>query len=211
MSAALYAVARFCIRHRYPVLAAWIALVVAITLVANSVGKQTSNNLTLPGTGSTQAQDLLQDNLPKQANGTNPVVMETSTGKLTTGRNEQAVKATVSSLKKAPHVISAVSPLSSEGAGALSKDKRIGYVSVTIDLSSSDLTEDEANEIIDAESPVRDAGFRVATGGYLGQAVSKPATESSEAVGIAAAVIILLFTFGTVTAMALPIATAIVG
>ena len=41
--------------------------------------------------------------------------------------------------------------------------------------------------------------------------VSKPATESSEAVGIAAAVIILLFTFGTVTAMALPIATAIVG
>jgi len=211
VSAALYAVARFCIRHRYPVLAAWIALVVAITLVANSVGKQTSNNLTLPGTGSTQAQDLLQDNLPKQANGTNPVVMETSTGKLTTGRNEQAVKATVSSLKKAPHVISAVSPLSSEGAGALSKDKRIGYVSVTIDLSSSDLTEDEANEIIDAESPARDAGFRVATGGYLGQAVSKPATESSEAVGIAAAVIILLFTFGTVTAMALPIATAIVG
>ena len=211
MSAALYALARFCIRHRYPVLAAWIVLVVAITLVTNSVGKQTSNNLTLPGTGSTQAQDLLQDNLPKQANGTNPVVMETSTGKLTTGKNEQAVKATVSSLKKAPHVISAVSPLSSEGAGALSKDKRIGYVSVTIDLSSSDLTEDEANEIIDAESPARDAGFRVATGGYLGQAVSKPATESSEAVGIAAAVIILLFTFGTVTAMALPIATAIVG
>ena len=211
MSAALYALARFCIRHRYPVLAAWIVLVVAITLVTNSVGKQTSNNLTFPGTGSTQAQDLLQDNLPKQANGTNPVVMETSTGKLTTGRNEQAVKATVSSLKKAPHVISAVSPLSSEGAGALSKDKRIGYVSVTIDLSSSDLTEDEANEIIDAESPARDAGFRVATGGYLGQAVSKPATESSEAVGIAAAVIILLFTFGTVTAMALPIATAIVG
>jgi RND superfamily putative drug exporter len=211
VSAALYALARFCIRHRYPVSAVWIVLVIAITMVANSVGKQTSNNLTLPGTGSTQAQDLLQDNLPKQANGTNPVVMETSTGKLTTGKNEQAVKATVSSLKKAPHVISAVSPLSSEGAGALSKDKRIGYISVTIDLSSSDLTEDEANEIIDAESPAREAGFKVATGGYLGQAVSKPATESSEAVGIAAAVIILLFTFGTVTAMSLPIATAIVG
>ena len=137
--------------------------------------------------------------------------MEAPSGTLTAGTNEQAVKATVRSLKKAPHVISAVSPLSSEGAGALSKDKRIGYISVTIDLSSSDLTEDQANEIIDAEAPARDAGFEVATGGYLGQAVSKPSTESSEAVGIAAAVIILLFTFGTVTAMALPIATAIVG
>src|SRR3954447_10673191 len=211
VSKVLYGLATLCVRRRYQVAALWLVLVVAFVVVANGVGKETSNNLTLPGTGSTQAQDLLQDNLPKQANGTNPVVMETTSGKLTTGKNEQAVKATVSSLKKAPHVIDAVSPLSSEGAGALSKNKRIGYISVTVDLSSSDLTEDQANEIIDAESPARDAGFDVATGGYLGQAVSKPATESSEVVGLAAAVIILLFTFGTVTAMALPIATAIVG
>jgi RND superfamily putative drug exporter len=191
--------------------AIWLVLVAVVIVISNSVGRETSNDLTLPGTGSTQAQDLLQDNLPKQANGTNPVVMETPSGTLTTGKNEQAVKATVKSLEKAPHVTSAVSPLSSEGAGALSKDKRIGYISVTVDLSSSELTEDQANEIIDAEAPARDAGFKVATGGYLGQAVSKPSTESSEAVGLAAAVVILLFTFGTVSAMALPIATAIVG
>jgi RND superfamily putative drug exporter len=159
VSGVLYGLAGFCVRHRYRVLVAWLVLVVAFVVISNGVGKQTSNNLTLPGTGSTQAQDLLQDNLPKQANGTNPVVMETSSGTLTTGKNEQAVKATVSSLKKAPHVIGAVSPLSSEGASALSKDERIGYISVTIDVSSSDLTEDQANEIIDAESPARDAGF----------------------------------------------------
>ncbi len=211
MSGVLYRLAGFCVRHRLRVAAAWLVLVVAFVVVANGVGKETSNNLTLPGTGSTQAQDLLQDNLPKQANGTNPVVMETASGTLTTGKNEQAVKATVSSLKKAPHVIDVVSPLSSEGASALSKDKQIGYISVTINVSSSDLTEDQANEVIDAESPAREAGFKVATGGYLGQEVSTSATESSEVVGIAAAVIILLFTFGTVTAMALPIATAIVG
>jgi uncharacterized membrane protein YdfJ with MMPL/SSD domain len=125
MTGVLYAAAGFCVPRRYPVVAAWIVLVIAITLVANAVGRQTSDNLTLPGTGSTQAQDLLEDNLPKQANGTNPVVMETPTGELTTGKNKQAVKATVNSLKQAPHVIGAVSPLSSEGAGALSKDKRI--------------------------------------------------------------------------------------
>jgi RND superfamily putative drug exporter len=211
MSGALYALGRFCVRHRYPVLVAWIVLVIAIVAIANSVGKQTSNNLNLPGTGSTQAQDLLNDNLPNQANGTNPVVMEAPHGTLTSRANEKAVKATVSSLKKAPHVTGAVSPLSSEGADALSKDKRIGYISVTVDLGSGDLTEDDANEIIDAEAPARDAGLKVATGGYVGQAVSKPAVESSEAIGLAAAVVILLFTFGTVSAMALPIATAIVG
>ena len=39
----------------------------------------------------------------------------------------------------------------------------------------------------------------------------KPATESSEAIGLAAAVIILIFAFGTVTAMLLPIITAVIG
>jgi putative drug exporter of the RND superfamily len=46
--------------------------------------------------------------------------------------------------------------------------------------------------VIAASSPARDAGFDVETGGYLGQAVSKADTESSEAVGLAAAVVILL-------------------
>jgi len=49
----------------------------------------------------------------------------------------------------------------------------------------------------------------VQTGGQLGQKVSKPSTESSELVGIIAAMIILTFTFGTVVAMLVPIITAI--
>ena len=212
MSAALYSLGRFCVRRRYQVLVAWIALMVATAVIANAVGKQTSNNLTLPGTGSTNAQDLLQDNLPNQANGTNPVVMKTVHGALDSGQNATVVKKTVSSLEKAPGVLKAVSPLSSQGAGALSKkNNQIGYISLTLDQSPADLTEGEANDIIDAESPATAAGFQVANGGYLGQAVSKPSTESSEAVGLAAAVVILLFTFGTAAAMGLPIATAIVG
>ena len=51
----------------------------------------------------------------------------------------------------------------------------------------------------------------MALGGYAGQKLSKPSTESSEAMGLAAAVIILLFAFGTATAMALPIVTAVLG
>ena len=41
--------------------------------------------------------------------------------------------------------------------------------------------------------------------------MSKPETHSSEAVGLTMAVLVLLFTFGTVVAMGLPIVTAIVG
>src|SRR4051812_36679323 len=209
MSRVLYSLGGFCVRRRYQVLVAWLAIVVGVVLISNAVGHQTSNSLSLPGTGSTTAQNLLQDNLPKEANGTNPVVMEPPSGTLTSSANQKVVKATVSSLKRAPNVISAVSPLSSEGAGALSKNKRIGYIAVTLSVNSGDLTTDDANAVIDAEQPAVKAGFHVATGGYVGDQVSQPAVEKSELVGLAAAVVILLFTFGTAVAMGLPILTSL--
>ncbi len=211
MSAALYAIGRACVRHRWIVLPLWLVVLAATVLLANHFGRNTSNDLTLPGTGSTNAQNLLDADLPEQANGTNPVVMRAPQGKLTSPANSKVVGETVRSLRNAPHVTKAVSPLSSQGSSLLSKDGTIGYVSLTIGLSQSALTEEQAQEIIDHESPATRAGFEVANGGYLGNAVSKPDVESSEAIGLIAAVIILIFMFGTVTAMSLPILTAIVG
>jgi putative drug exporter of the RND superfamily len=211
MTGPLYRLGGFCSRHHWPVIVTWIVLAAAVTVGANAAGTQNSDNLTLPGTGSTNAQNLLQKNLPDQAYGTNPVVLEARHGKLTDSKNKTAVNKTVDSLKKNPGVIHAVSPLGKAGAAALSKDKKIGYISVTLKEGPADLTEEDAQNIIDSESPARDAGLKVATGGYLGQAVSKSDTESSEAIGLAAAVVILLFAFGTATAMVLPIVTAVLG
>ncbi len=68
----------------------------------------------------------------------------------------------------------------------------------------------QAQTIIDAAAnPAQKAGLEVQTGGQLGLKVSKPSTESSELIGIIAAMFILAFTFGTITAMVLPILTAI--
>ena len=211
MTGPLYRLGGFCSRHHWPVIVAWIVVAVAVALAARAAGTQTSDNLTLPGTGSTNAQNLLKDNLPDQAYGTNPVVLEARSGKLTDSKNKKAVNDTVDSLKKNPGVVHAVSPLGKAGAASLSKDKTIGYISVTLKEGPADLTEEDAQNIIDSESPALDAGLKVETGGYLGQAVSKSDTESSEAIGLAAAVVILLFAFGTATAMALPIVSAVVG
>jgi RND superfamily putative drug exporter len=211
MARVLYRLGRGCARHRRVVLAVWVVLAVAISLVANSVGRETSNNLSLPGTNSTAATDLLDDRLPQQANGTNPVVLEAPQGqKLTSGANRKAVDETVKSLERNQYVRSAVSPLSRAGKDALSKDERIGYISVLLTIGPDEIDEDQANEIIDAADPAREAGLRVAVGGYLGEEVSKPDTGTSEVVGIVAAIIILLFAFGTVAAMPLPIVTALI-
>ena len=193
------------------VIGLWVVGAIALVTVARGLGDRTSDDLTLPGTGSTRAQDLLEQRLPQQAYGSNPLVFEARSATLTDSANSQAVSDTVSELKKLDFVTSAVSPLSKEGASFLSKDKKIGYVPVTLSASPSDLTKDEAQEVLDAGEPLRKRGMEVAVGGYVGQQLAKPDTESSEAVGLAAAVVILLFAFGTVTAMALPILSAVLG
>ncbi len=211
MTGALYQLGRICSRNHWVVIGVWVAVAVVLVFAARASGDKTNDNLTLPGTGSTDAQDLLQDRLPKQAYGSNPLVLEAGSGKLTDAKNKQAIDATVANLKTVPGVTSAISPLSKEGKGFLSKNATIGYIPVTLDISPGALTKEEAQQVLDAADPARAAGMQVAVGGYVGQQLSKPNTDKSDIIGLGAAVIILLFAFGTATAMALPIVTAVLG
>ena len=211
MTGPLYHVGRFCARHYKLIIAAWVVAAVGLALVGRAVGDRTSDDLTLPGTDSTKATDVLESKLPDQAYGSNPLVLQSTHGKLTDKQNKQAVDDTVKEVKGTPHVIGAVNPLSDKGSEFLSKDKTIAYIPVRLDVSQSDLTEDEAQALLDAGKPAEKAGIDVSVGGYVGQQLSKPDTHISEAIGLGAAVVILLFAFGTATAMALPIVTAILG
>ena len=211
MTRPLYFIGRFCCRHHWTVIAAWLIATVALVAAGQASGDKTNDNLTLPGTGSTNATDLLNDHLPKQANGSNPVAFEVRSGKLTDSANAKAVDAAVKQLRATPHVVSAVNPLSSNGASFLSKDQRIGYVPLLLDVGPADLTEEEAQDILDAGEPAEAAGIEVSVGGYVGQQLSKPSTEISEAIGLTAAVVILLLAFGTAAAMAMPIVSAVLG
>jgi putative drug exporter of the RND superfamily len=208
----LYRLGGFCVRRRWIVLALWLVAVVALAVAARSAGSDLSDNLKLPGSDSQKATDQLQARFPSQANGTNPVVLTAPSGQqITASKYKQPIDDTVAALKKDPDVRSATSPLASKDAALLSKNKSIGYISLNLKASSSQLTTDDAERIVALAQPARDAGLTVGFGGYLGQKVSKPETHNSEVIGLSMAMIVLLFTFGTVVAMGLPIITAILG
>jgi len=212
MTGPLYAIGRFCSRHHWPVIGVWLVIAIALVGISAAAGSKTSENLTLPGTGSTEATELLEDNLPQQAYGSNPLVLEAPPGKkVTEPKYAAAVEETAKRLEALADVNSATSPLSKEGAKTLSKDQRIGYIPVVLGTGPGEITEDEAQKILDAAAPAEAVGVDASIGGYVGQQLSKPATETSEAIGLAAAVIILLFAFGTATAMMLPIVSAVIG
>jgi RND superfamily putative drug exporter len=210
MTGVLYRIAQLCVKRRFVVAIVWVVAAVVLVGVSHRLGDNTNDNLSLPGTNSQKATDLLAKSFPVQSNGTSPIILHAPSGQLTDSKYASAVNAAASDLSKAPHVASVVSPLSTQGAGALSKDKSTGYLTVGLDESTGSLSVQDAQTIIDAAAkPARAAGLEVQTGGQLGQKVSKPSTESSELVGIVAAMAILTFTFGTVTAMLVPILTAI--
>src|SRR5689334_2346815 len=212
MTGVLYRLARFSVRYRFAVLALWILMAVALVAVSHHLGDNTNDSVTLPGTNSQQASDALSKSFPDQANGSSPIVLHVSSGKLTDSKYSQAVNQAAADVAKAPDVASVVNPLTAQGASALSEDQRTGYLSVTLSVSPGAMSVDDAQTIINAAAkPAQAAGIQVETGGQLGQKVSKPATEDSELIGIIAAMVILTFTFGTVVAMLLPIVTAILG
>jgi RND superfamily putative drug exporter len=210
----LYAIGRFCSRHHWPVIGVWVVLAAALVLIGQAAGSKTGENLTLPGTDSTVATELLEDNLPEQAYGSNPLVLVAPAGKkLTEPPFAQAVAETGERLEALPDVNSALNPASKEGEEKkiLSADQQIGYFPVVLGIGPGEIDEEQAQKILDAAEPARKAGIHTSVGSYVGQQLSKPSTEVSEAIGLAAAVIILLFAFGTATAMMLPIASAVIG
>ncbi len=210
MTGVLYGLARFCVRRRFVVLGVWLVAAIALVAVSHRLGENTSENLSLPGTDSQRASDTLARSFPEEANGTSPIVLHAYSGTLTEAKYSGAVDQAAADVAKAPHVASVVNPLTPQGASALSKDQSTGYLSVTLAVSPGELSVEEAQTIINAANPARAAGLEVETGGQLGQKVSKPSTESSELIGIVAAMLILTFAFGTVVSMLLPILNAIV-
>jgi RND superfamily putative drug exporter len=214
VTAPLYAIGRFCSRYHYPTIALWLVVAVVLVIAGQASGDKTNDNLTLPGTGSTIATELLEDNLPEQAYGSNPLAFEAKDGgKVTEPANAKAIEESIARLHRLHYVNSAISPLSKEGAekGLISKDQTVAYTPVILSVGPGELTEEQAEAVLDAGNSAERAGLDTSVGAYVGQQLSKPDTGVSDAIGIAAAIVILLFAFGTATAMVMPIGSAIIG
>jgi len=209
----LHRLGAFSARHALIVIGLWALVALGAGAAVSSLGAQTNNDLTLPGTGSQSVKNLLSHRFPPQQNGVNPIVFDVERGKLTDDANQQAVTASVKAMRRQPHVFSVTNPLSQSGrtAGLLAKDEQTAFAPVLLDVGSGALTPEIAGRVLDATGPARKAGITTAAGGSIGTELSTEGTEKSEVVGILAAMLILSLVLGSLVAMGLPILTAVVG
>src|SRR3954463_10586359 len=207
----LHRLGLFAAHHKWMAILTWVIVLVLVGALYHAAGSNTSNNLDLPGTDSQAANDLLEQQFPPQQNGKNPIVFQATKGKVTDSANKQAIEQSYKNMKALPHYYSAVNPFSQEGQAQISKDKRTAFIAVLLKIPNSSITEELAQSYVDAAQPARKAGMKVAASGQIGSELSEPATESSEVIGLTAAMIILAFTFGTLVAMGMPILSAVLG
>ena len=213
MARLLHRLGMLCARKPLIVMGLWVVLLVVVFGAVGKFGASTNNDVSLPGTGSQEATDLLQEKFPPQQNGANPIVFGIKSGKLTDDKYKQAIKQSIKNIKHAPHVYSVTNPLSSTGqtAGLLSKDKQTAFAPVLLDVGSSELTEEIAQDVFDAAKPAQKAHIKVAAAGNIGTTLSTDESEISEVVGILVAMVILSLVLGSLMAMGMPILTAVLG
>jgi RND superfamily putative drug exporter len=197
-------------RHRRLVTLAWVIVLIVISLGGRLAGSAFKDNLNGgTSTPSQQAASFLQRNFPGQAGDVAQVVFQTA-GAVTAPAARDRITSTLGGLARLPRVTSALSPFAAGGAAQLSPDGHIAYGLVRFDASGDALPDAAIQNVITQARSAAGPGFAVQVGGAPVEKVEKPQFGKSEALGILAAVLILLLAFGSVIAMLLPIVTAIV-
>ena len=205
MSSLLHRVAVFSARRRLLVIGVWVVLLVGLGAGSHALGTQYSSSAEVAGSDSQAANDVMARSFSKELSDASPLVYHTDSGTLKDKENAAAVEESLKATSEAENVASI-------GELTYSKDGRTAYAQVLPSKALGDMSVDEGEAIYEtAEEPVKGSAVSVDAGGQLGTKISKSESKTSEIIGIAVAMLILVLIFGTVTAMVLPIAAAIFG
>jgi len=203
--------ARRCIAHRRIVVVTWIALLVGAGIVSSSIGTRYATDFSLPGSESQRALDMLQRDFPAQAGDSDQIVFHARSGKVTDPAVRARVAPLLERISHLPHVTGVTSPFTAAGAKSVSRDGTIAFATVTFDERSNELPKSSINKVIDAGEQLRSDNLQVEFGGQAIQQVQQPSFGPGTGVGLVAAIVVLLLTFGSLAAMGLPIVTALLG
>ena len=202
--------ARWSYVHRWRMLAIWVLALVGFGVLMNVAGGPYATNFSLPGTESQAAFDLLKARFPGQAGDSATIVFRAEHG-VTDANVRRSMEGMFGEVATLPHVDEVVSPYSERGQGQISRDGHIAFATVQFDVQAGDVPKDAVDRFKTLAEDAAAPGLQVALGGGVIEQSEFEPPGGAEAVGLLAAIIILLLTFGSLLAMGLPILTALFG
>jgi len=197
----------FAARKHWIVIIGWVIILGGLLWANGAFGGKYVNNYTVPGSDSSNGLNVLNADYPSQGGYGGQIVFHARHG--TVAQQQTAVNQATSNVAKLSGVTKAVSPFSSPHSGAVSKNGTIAYSNVTWSDNPAGLTSSYLDKLNNAVAPARKAGLEVAYGGGAGQIGQQTSDTTSELIGLACALLLLLFMFGSFITAMVPLVSAI--
>jgi RND superfamily putative drug exporter len=195
-------------RRRGRTVVAWVSALLLAVGLASAFGGSFFADYSAPGSDSSRAQELLDEQFPAMKGDTVAVVVRAADG-VRTPAAKADVGTLLGELGRQPHVQSVDDPYTTPGA--ISPDGRTLAAQLRLDVSNPvDVPVADSEQMLEIAEDASRAGLEVALGGQTIQQAEQ-GEIGSEAIGLAAAAVILLLTFGSVVAAGLPLLVAVAG
>ena len=197
--------ADFTFRRRRLVLAGWVVALVAIVAAGGALRGDWSADYTTPGSESRAAVDLLHERFPERSADSVDVVWQAPGG-----AQAPAARERMDAFLREAATLDGVGEAVAARAAQVSPDGTIAVARLPLTVTPGEVPLATGERLMEMASARSGEGVRIELGGLaIGNA--QRGEISSESIGFAIAALVLLFTFGSVVASGLPLATALFG
>ncbi|MER7274838.1 MMPL family transporter [Dactylosporangium sp. NPDC000244] len=198
--------ARWCVRHRKSVFAAWLLLAAGLLALVVVGGTAFKTSAEMPDSESSKAYSLLarMSGGGGEATTTGKVAWHATAGSITSAPVRQEIDGLLHEVGKQPGVVSVVSPYSEAGAQQVATSANTAYARVIL---QSDADVAGVEKILDQAHL---SGVELTYGGTAFEHQPQP-SHGGEAVGLIVALVLLMLMFRSWWASWLPLITGIVG
>jgi uncharacterized membrane protein YdfJ with MMPL/SSD domain len=193
-----------CYRHRWLTVLVWIAGVACLVTLWMRFGAAANNDFT----GNDPGQTLLNEHFARESGDTLTLAIR-SQEKITDPAVQARVGQALAPFRHAPHVTGVSDPFATPGQ--VSADGHIAYATVQFGIQGADISGSETTTLVHDASTASGHGVTFSLGGDVVDLAETPYGGPSNGIGVGAAAIVLLIAFGSLLAMGLPIATALLG
>jgi len=222
MSQSLYRLGRLSAKRPWVVIGSWLALTVVVVAASGVFGHRLQDSLQVPGLDSQQASELMATAGSGDAGLTAQVVVTPLDADATFFDSTKA-RSALSTLQAGaatlPHVLGTTDPAGALAAGpevavqrgVVSADGRVALLRLQYPLVDELSAQDLSNLKKFGAEAAAGSPLRIEMGGDLYFAFEQSQTGLGELIGLLVAALILFLAFGSLTATALPLGTAVLG
>jgi RND superfamily putative drug exporter len=194
--------ARWVVHHRALAIGGWVALLIGVLAISGAAGTRYAETFSLPNTDSQRAYDLLKQDFAGQSGDSDQIVLHAKQGRI--ADHAPQVEAMLASVERLPHVSHVSRPVVSKGG-------TIAFATVSFDERANVLPRADAQKLIDTAKAIGSPALQVELGGQAIEQAQQQSFGTASGIGLLAAVVVLLLTFGSLVAMGMPILTAVLG